>query len=290
MHNYLKSVGFEQLTNTRQEKILLDSILQQPDRKKLISNPDDTDSVYAELTGEYAPGIGVRIIGEYDEYEQFRMDNYYPFYEGGVLSTRTECYIARKLNNLTYSGLCEDDRIGVSIIFHVINTLDCISRGEPVTDEKERDIYFSGLCTEGRVLLPTIYTDEVLANSDKKSRRSEMVAEAKGGAMDALEALVLEDIDNLSNIGARLQKEDVMSIVETSFVPYGMETELYKVLGIIKKVDSFINPVLKERIYCLRLICNEMPIDVCINEKNLSGEPLPGRRFRGILWLQGLVK
>ena len=117
-----------------------------------------------------------------------------------------------------------------------------------------------------------------------------MVAEAKGGAMDALEALVLEDIDNLSNIGARLQKEDVMSIVETSFVPYGMETELYKVLGIIESVDTVINPVLGEKLYILKLLCNDVVFDICINSLNLSGEPLPGRRFRGILWLQGRVE
>ncbi len=34
---------------------------------------------------------------------------------------------------------------------------------------------------------------------------------------------------------------------------------------------------------------NSIVLDVCINEQDLLGVPERGRRFRGIIWLQGLV-
>ena len=289
MHSYLKSVGFALIENAKQEKLLLDSILENPQKKKMISNPHGGDCMYAELSCEYAPGIGVRIIGEYDEYEQFRTDSYYPYCEGRFPSVTEECYIAKKMDSLCYSGICEDYRLGVSMIFQVNNTLDCINRGEPTLDNNRREIRLSGLASEGRILLPTLYTKDVLADGEKKSRRAKMISEAKNGSREALEALAFEEIDNYASIGERVRSEDVFSIVETTFIPYGMETEVYKVLGIIESVDSFVNPVLQEKVYLLKLLCNEVVIDVCINEKNLSGEPLQGRRFRGIIWLQGKV-
>ena len=290
MHSFLKSVGFSKLSTAKQEKLLIDSILEKPQKKKMITNPADSETMYAELSNEYAPGVGVRIVGQIDEYEQFRLEFYYPYYRGRFKSAEQDCYIGRKLDNVAYSGICEDERISVSLIFHVIDTIDCIKNDEPNTNDKKRKIYFSGLASEGVVLLPTIYTEEAREENNSYSKRAGTIAEAKEGSTEALEKLALDDIDTFTGIGSRLKDEDVLSIVETSFIPFGMETELYKVLGIIESVDTVINPVLGEKLYILKLLCNDVIFDICINSINLSGEPLPGRRFRGILWLQGRVE
>ncbi len=290
MHSFLKSVGFSKLSTAKQEKLLIDSILEKPQKKKMITNPADSETMYAELSNEYAPGVGVRIVGQIDEYEQFRLEFYYPYYRGRFKSAEQDCYIGRKLDNVAYSGICEDERISVSLIFHVIDTIDCIKNDEPNTNDKKRKIYFSGLASEGVVLLPTIYTEEAREENNSYSKRAKTIAEAKEGSTEALEKLALDDIDTFTGIGSRLKDEDVLSIVETSFIPFGMETELYKVLGIIESVDTVINPVLGEKLYILKLLCNDVIFDICINSINLSGEPLPGRRFRGILWLQGRVE
>ena len=41
--------------------------------------------------------------------------------------------------------------------------------------------------------------------------------------------------------------------------------------------------------YTHLLSCNELVFDVCINQKDLLGEPMPGRRFKGTIWLQGKI-
>ena len=44
-----------------------------------------------------------------------------------------------------------------------------------------------------------------------------------------------------------------------------------------------------EQIYVMTIESNSIVLDVCINEQDLLGVPERGRRFRGIIWLQGLV-
>ncbi|HCO40058.1 MAG TPA: DUF3881 domain-containing protein, partial [Lachnospiraceae bacterium] len=43
-------------------------------------------------------------------------------------------------------------------------------------------------------------------------------------------------------------------------------------------------------VYELGLVCNDVPIDICINEKDLFGVPEVGRRFKGQIWLQGMLE
>ena len=50
-----------------------------------------------------------------------------------------------------------------------------------------------------------------------------------------------------------------------------------------------INSYTKEEIYDLDLICNDITFRLCINKEDLLGEPLPGRRFKGNIWMQGKV-
>jgi hypothetical protein len=44
-----------------------------------------------------------------------------------------------------------------------------------------------------------------------------------------------------------------------------------------------------EEIYVMRLNCNDLQFDVCINRQDLFGEPKIGRRFKGVIWMQGFI-
>ena len=35
--------------------------------------------------------------------------------------------------------------------------------------------------------------------------------------------------------------------------------------------------------------CNDLKFTLCINKKDLYGEPAPGRRFKGTVWMQGEI-
>ena len=116
-----------------------------------------------------------------------------------------------------------------------------------------------------------------------------MIQAARDGDEDAIENLTLEDMDMYSRISRRISDEDVYSIVTTHFMPCGVECDHYNILGEILDVKLLENNKTGEKIYVLTIETNEILLDVCINQEDLMGEPLSGRRFRGIIWLQGLV-
>ena len=51
----------------------------------------------------------------------------------------------------------------------------------------------------------------------------------------------------------------------------------------------FRNSFTDEECYIMTLCANDLLFDVCINKEDLYGEPAVGRRFKGVIWLQGYV-
>ena len=70
-------------------------------------------------------------------------------------------------------------------------------------------------------------------------------------------------------------------------MPYGIECDQYNVLGEILDFTTNKNTLTGEEIVQFTLESNDMQYDVCINTKDLLGEPKVGRRFKGLIWLQG---
>ena len=90
-------------------------------------------------------------------------------------------------------------------------------------------------------------------------------------------------------ISKRIRKEDVFSIVSTSFMPYGIESDQYSILGEIKEIEEIVNTFTEEKMYSMEIECNDLNFRVVINQNDLLGEPAVGRRFKGSIWMQGTV-
>ena len=115
------------------------------------------------------------------------------------------------------------------------------------------------------------------------------MAQAREGSEEAIESLTLEDMDTYSMLSKRIVREDVFSIVHSSFMPYGIESDQYSVLGEIIELEEIRNSLTNEKIYSIKVECNDIIFHVAINEKDLLGEPAVGRRFKGSVWMQGTV-
>jgi len=70
-------------------------------------------------------------------------------------------------------------------------------------------------------------------------------------------------------------------------MPSGIECDQYSILGEIKEVICKKNRFTGEEIYDLKVECNDLYFRVGINKMDLLGEPLPGRRFKGKIWMMG---
>ncbi len=131
--------------------------------------------------------------------------------------------------------------------------------------------------------------DEEEKIKSRQIKRNKLITAAKNGDESAIEDLTLDDMDLYTTISKKIKYEDVFSLVDSYFMPYGVECDQYSIMGEIKEVSKKRNRITGENIYVMNVKCNELVLDVCINDQDLLGEPMPGRRFKGTIWLQGYI-
>ena len=291
MHSYLRAIGFTDTFSCEKElEQLLEGIVATAvDRKRVRDN--HTDRVFLEMSQFYGPHIGIRVCGEMDS-DGFHRQYYFPFMTGSGVTSEEAVSIEPKLSGNGYAGMVDDSRVGVSVIFQVLNCADC----RKVADEDGAfpegvTTTLSALSTSGMILLPMKSEEgpEKGYRDSYNKKHDSLVLAAKEGNQEAIESLTMEDMDTYAMITRRLIHEDVFTIVDTFFMPYGLECDLYQIMGEIRFYTKVQNTMTKEVLYQLTVECNGMLFDVCINEKDLLGAPEEGRRFKGNIWLQGQV-
>ena len=132
--------------------------------------------------------------------------------------------------------------------------------------------------------------EEILTKLNENGYEAYVVGGCVRDMILGREPLTIEDIDLYSMVSRRIAHEDVYSIIETCFMPCGVECDQYSVIGGITAVDLNKNRITGEEIYNLTLDCNDMVFHVIINKQDLLGEPKTGRRFKGQVWMQGTLK
>jgi len=250
----------------------------------------DQETNLTEIRVETAPGMGLVMVGETDEQGGFKREYYYPYLKSPDLSSDAECSIQRHTEKETYAGLLDEYRVGISLIFYLDNGFEYQERKLDDNSLQVESVYLTGLCTSGKILLPLHKTKKQIEMARVAAKdRSSLLEAAKNGDEDAMETLTIEDIDMYSQISRRVIKEDVYSIVDSSFMPCGIECDQYAVIGEIVQVEEKVNRVTEEKVYDLTLDCNDMVFHVGVAKQDLMGEPVVGRRFKGQIWMQGTV-
>lgn len=289
MHKYLKAIGFTDFRRRQDIGKILKETEQDFDCHQLVSYMENVD--FCERKKSCGKRIGISVYGEMDIDEKFEYEYFTPYFEGTGVTSYADVMVERRIEKEMYVGICEDVKMGASIIFHLQN---------PISYMKERQmgglygksvsVTLAGLGVSGRILLP-ISKDEYQMRTQREEERNRMMllSAAREGDQEAIETLTLEDIDTYSKVSRRLITEDVFTIVETYFMPYGVECDEYSIMGEICSVETIQNEVTSEMLYLMKLNVNELSFDVCIPVNRVFGEPAVGRRFKGVIWLQGKI-
>lgn len=289
MHSYLKAVGFSEISGKKELDSILNNVINEYDEKIVAAGR--AGHSFIELIKRYGDDFGIVVCGEYDENNEFQMEYYFPYFFGTGITLQEEVIIEKHAGHESFAGACDDMRIGVTIIFYLQNAGEYLTqrnRGNYVTDV--RGVILSGLAKNGKILFPTLKQEgQEEKRRDNTINRGRLIAAAKNGDEEAMESLTIEDMDMYAMISKRVMDEDIYSIVDTYFMPYGMECDLYSVMGEILQTEKTFNSMTKEVIYKMHIGCNDIEFDICINEQDLMGEPQVGRRFKGVVWLQGYV-
>ena len=321
MHKYLRAVGFSQF----QKKSQIDDFFKENLKdENLISTYISQDM---RLCGQYniqvCQGAGVTVIGEQEMNQLALMDFYYPYLKGYDYTLIQECTIERHSDKDSYAGIIDDYRMGIALIFQLTNgnVYNSLIKSHKLTDIKIDKIYLSALSTSGRIILPidkkelsgNEFADKAKLNDDfngyveddddddenymdeppittRLIGDMDDFADGIGGKAVSIGIGIKLPKDPIGQQEMRLKNEDLYSIVETSLVPYGIECDKYQIVAEILSVNRKTNKFTGENLVEMRVDTMGLQFNLMINEEDLEGEPLPGRRFRGVIWLLGEVE
>lgn len=289
MHKYIKAIGFQNIDSEKEWNRILNKAEEEFSEYERIAFEDELD--FCELKKEFGTGIGICSYGQIEKDEIFNREYYVPYFEGSGITSYADIIVERRIDREAYLGICEDAKVGVSLIFHLQNGMDYIKEVQNGQIPKSStSVTLSGLAVSGTILFPVLKDKELEQERKEESlNRMMLLSAARQGDTEAIESLTLDDIDTYSQVSRRLANEDVFSIVDTYFMPYGVECDQYSILGEILDMDTVENRLTKEEIYVLTLDVNGLQFDVCIPIDKVTGEPEIGRRFKANIWLQGYI-
>lgn len=290
-HKYLRSVGFSNVKTRAELQNLIALSIKEAESKAYTTIDKDGEELYAEYHASFADRVGICVRGEYDEGNIFHCDYYFPYLEGKGVTTCEDVSVDRQISGISYSGVVDDYSMGISIIFYmeqIIKYMKYLNSDRlPLVGTS---LTLSGLSEGGMILLPIEKNEDQVRNAKHiNMRKSRMLAQAAEGDQDAINSLTIQDMDTINLVQKRVIEEDLYSVVDTCFMPYGMECDLYSVIGEITSYELTRNRITGEEIYILTLNINDMVFDVCVNKADVTGEVMEGRRFKGNIWLMGKI-
>ena len=287
MHKYLRTIGFRDLKNKNELKeVLTDVVMTSSDRS--FAQIDD-DTRVAIMCKNISPSLGISVCGEFDEDGHFVFDYYFPYLRSFVKSVQEEISVESHSSQISFAGVCEEVNFGVILIFYLQNFAGYLDAKKEDT-LKNSYVSLTGLSTNGRIIFP-LEKSSMQRRSQKiySEKRKTLMQDARKGVEAAIESLSMQDMGLYNTICKKIMESDVYSLVDTTFIPCGVESDHYAILGEILHVKEETNMYTNDKIYILTLNCNDIIMDVAINSEDLMGVPAVGRRFKGDIWLQGSV-
>jgi hypothetical protein len=289
LHKFLRAVGFSKIKDRKELTKLITDSIQNAQKRSYVTTSESV--ILAEFARDFADGIGLAVCGEFDEEDKFIYEYYYPYLIPTNISTEEDINIERHAAHYSYAGICNEPRVGVTLIFYLQNMIPYVKfENEGQFPIRGTTLSLSALSVKGQILMPIAKTEEEIEAAKKKNNyRNKLINNARRGDETAIESLTLDDMDLYTTLSKKIRKQDVYSLVDSYFMPYGVECDHYSVLGEIKETRQVENFMTKEKVFIMRIDCNDLEFDLCINGEDLLGEPAVGRRFKGNIWMQGYI-
>ena len=290
MNRYFRAIGFLDNFTIRDYEHIVEDITFRPEGSVVADNLNAKYLILDKCLdcGENF-GICVRIIK--DDKGNIHRDSVFPYFRTEDYVKHEYCSFEKKITGEEFLGVYEDLNLGENIFFYVQNSDELYKR--KTLKDTSCSISISGLSIAGNVILPIKKNDVERENAKEFNKnRVDLLSKANDGDHNAFATVRYDDI--LTNVMVSeqifVESMDIYTVVDSSFIPCGAECDLYSVLGEIsdfKKVENYLSG---ESVYILSVSVKEQIIKICINEKDLFGEPQVGFRFKGTVWLQGRVK
>ena len=120
--------------------------------EKYTTKISNTETV-TEIKKDFGDRIGFAIRGIYDEKGFFHLEHYFPYFTGQVITAKEDIIINKRIDTDAYTGMCDDMRLGVSLIFYLQNAIDYLEAKGMKNSSRIMPLTLTGLSTEGKILL-----------------------------------------------------------------------------------------------------------------------------------------
>jgi hypothetical protein len=271
---------------------LIDDIKKKSSYRREAPGPGDGSPMLTEYRLDLAGGCGLAITGTFEDENDFLSGEVEPYLMPDMVTTMEEVFVEDRIDNRSFAGICDDMRIGTTLIFRLLNPVDYLifSRFEDLP-YPGTGVCLSSLSVEGTVVLPLEKSpQEIELISRRSERRRKLLEAALNGDEQAMQTITMEDMDTYSDLIDKIQESDILTLVDSFFMPTGAECDVYYILAEILSCRQVRNPYTLDRIHILSIRCSGIEFSVAINDKDLLGHPEPGRRFKGVIWLQGMIQ
>ena len=147
---------------------LINEVLASAEYRGYTTNGEDT--LLAEFRMDVGPDFGVSVVGEFGGDDKFRYEYCYPYVMAGEVSTTQKITVEPRIREEAFAGVCEDARIGVTLIFHLQNLIEYSKRfssgGNEMAEDTITGCSLAALSDEGTILMPLQKTDPILSRSN----------------------------------------------------------------------------------------------------------------------------
>ncbi len=315
MHKFLRAIGLASIDSGRSIDEIIEYATHDAVRGESVvyntrSSEVFEDGMYyrAQIYHPMCKGAGIAIRGFYSPYtDRFITSYYFPYVDGVGNGEAATVYAEPDVGHDGYFGQATGHDALEDAIFYIKNSIDYEIHSSGETSAQDCRIKLSALSVGGKIILGTFadkksshtsHTPENLVNLHNIDKIPSFMELNPDELLDTDDDIVpysgeksepdfAKDIGMIARLFDRISKEDVFSIVDSSFYPDGLESNVYYVVGNILSLDSRVNTLTGEEIYVMNLECNDICFNLMINKEDLYGEPEVGRRFLGSIWLLG---
>ena len=187
MHQYLKAIGFGNFSTTKELKKILGQVEKKFTHQTIISYNQSAD--FCEFRKDFGQGIGIALYGEMDENENFDADYYSPYFQGSGITTYSEVIVEKRIDREQYVGICEDPKVGISLIFTLKNGIDYQKESQlGGMSRLNTSVTFSGLALSGKILLPVQKSqNQIKSVNEASDNRRNLLNAARNGDQNAID-------------------------------------------------------------------------------------------------------
>ena len=156
----MRSIGFKNLTNRKELQKLLTDVIIEGTERSYTSNGEDT--LLAEFCRDFTEviegskdnSIGIAVCGEFDNDDKFTYDYYFPYLRSNNISSEEDVTIERHAAQESYAGVCDDVRVGISLIFYLQNMISYVKiKNSNQLPIKGTTLTLTALSTKGTIMM-----------------------------------------------------------------------------------------------------------------------------------------